>query len=99
MLDVIHRMTFPSGTKFILTGHSMGGALAQLLALQLYFHDNSFWRKDNWIVSFGSPRIGDRQFAKVFEQQIPPRRNIRFVYRADAMPAFPLLSEGYRHAG
>jgi len=87
----------PRATKLILTGHSMGGALAQLMALEM--HTRNTLPPNFWIVSFGSPRVGNPDFARVTNEQIMPARNIRFVNEADPIPWLPLRSSGFRHAG
>merc|ERR1711862_855388 len=58
------RKEIQSGMKLILTGHSMGGAMAQLMALKMYYSD-TLPLTNYWIVSFGSPRVGNPNFATV----------------------------------
>lgn len=103
-LDIITKVGFWRDTwgvsKVVFTGHSMGGALAQLLALQVRDRFPDFWRnKHHCIMSFGSPRVGDHRFAEEFDHQIAPWRNLRFVYRDDVIPMMPLQTMGYQHAG
>ena len=44
-LDIKSKITLDSSTKYIITGHSLGGALATLFAVQLYFKmDANFWQ-------------------------------------------------------
>jgi predicted lipase len=60
-----------------LTGHSLGGALATLL--YSFNFDINFT-----LITFGSPRVGDHQFAKRI------RNSIRYVYGDDIVTKLPL---------
>lgn len=55
---------YPQGATVLLTGHSLGGALAMLVATEL-----KEWRPDLrlFLVLFGSPRIGCPELAKYIE--------------------------------
>jgi triacylglycerol lipase len=48
----------PPAWKLVVTGHSLGAAMATLMAALL---------PEAILVTFGSPRVGDRTFAKLFE--------------------------------
>lgn len=50
------------------TGHSLGGAVASLMALEtnVLFPINPIY-----VYNFGSPRVGNRSFAKLFNQKVP----------------------------
>jgi pimeloyl-ACP methyl ester carboxylesterase len=76
-----------SATKGVVaTGHSLGGALATLLAAQ---------RPEADLVTFGSPRVGDSAFAETFL-----RRHVRrYVDCTDKVTAVPPEILGYRHVG
>lgn len=76
-----------------LTGHSLGGAQATLMALDLsYNHD----MEDLFVYSFGSPRIGDNAFANLFNKRLGDR-HWRVVHYRDVVPHNPSSSIGYRH--
>ena len=45
-------------------GHSLGGALASIAAIQLH---HEFPRLNICCYTFGSPRPGDKQFSKLLE--------------------------------
>ena len=52
-----------SGCKLLITGHSLGAALATLAA----FED---WETQVEFINFGSPRVGNEAFAKAFNSKI-----------------------------
>ncbi|CAG9939276.1 unnamed protein product [Clonostachys rosea f. rosea IK726] len=89
-----------------LVGHSLGGALACLAALELKLAFG--W--DNLVVTtFGEPRVGNGQFAKFIDSVFdleegdaqPDHRPYRRVTHAnDPVPLLPLTEWGYSsHAG
>lgn len=71
----------------IVTGHSLGGALAVLATVDWP------WVQD--CITFGAPRVGDAQIkSAVRKNQV---RHRRYVFGADIVPVIPLLALGYRH--
>jgi hypothetical protein len=76
----------PDGSKLILTGHSLGAAMATLAA--------TIWRPE-WLVTIGSPRVGDA----VFVATVAGTHKVRFVDCCDAVTEVPLEFGGYRHVG
>eukprot|EP00257_Ricinus_communis_P016048 XP_015574093.1 uncharacterized protein LOC8265687 isoform X2 [Ricinus communis] len=77
------------------TGHSLGGALATLLALEL---SSSQLSKRGAIsvtmYNFGSPRVGNRRFAELYNQKV--KDTWRVVNHRDIIPTVPRLM-GYCH--
>ncbi|KAJ8451194.1 hypothetical protein Cgig2_013966 [Carnegiea gigantea] len=77
------------------TGHSLGGALATLLALEL---SSSQLAKIGAIsvtmYNFGSPRVGNRRFAEVYNEKV--KDSWRVVNHRDIIPTVPRLM-GYCH--
>ncbi len=95
-----------------LTGHSAGGALAQLLAADITERETLFRNleregctdlagKTHWVagvVSFGAPRVGDGSFKACMDAAMPGR-NWRYVSDNDIVPQIPWVNLGYAHAG
>jgi hypothetical protein len=79
--------------KFIISGHSLGSALATLTALDLA----SNYKYDVSVVTFGSPRVGNKDFRKVMEQYVPD--NYRIYFPDDPIVSIPGLLIEYEHAG
>ncbi|KAL7145096.1 hypothetical protein ABFS83_07G056500 [Erythranthe nasuta] len=77
------------------TGHSLGGALATLMALEL---SSSQLAKHGAIsvtmYNFGSPRVGNKIFAQVYNQKV--KDSWRVVNHRDIIPTVPRLM-GYCH--
>ena len=66
IVNVLHRLS-PEKTLYI-TGHSLGAALATLCAIDIAA--NTPYRSPH-LYTFGSPRVGDPAFMKVFTQYVP----------------------------
>lgn len=77
------------------TGHSLGGALATLHALEL---SSSQLAKRGAIYvtmyNFGSPRVGNRRFAELYNEKV--KDSWRVVNHRDIIPSVPRLM-GYCH--
>jgi hypothetical protein len=74
----------PNRLKLILTGHSLGAAMATLAA--------TIWRPE-WLVTIGSPRVGDADFVGT----VVATYSVRFVDCCDAVTEVPPEFGGYRH--
>ncbi|KAJ4967564.1 hypothetical protein NE237_019413 [Protea cynaroides] len=81
--------------KIIITGHSLGAALATLFpALLIYHQQHSILTSLFGIYTFGQPRVGEKQFGSFMEAQLNAnfKRYIRVVYRFDIVPlGFPSM--------
>jgi triacylglycerol lipase len=80
--------------RFLLTGHSMGGALAILAGMHLQMCGHGV----DGIYTFGTPRVGDRAFALQFNRRLY-KQTFRLVNDQDVVCHLPLLSMGYAHVG
>lgn len=72
-----------------ISGHSMGGAIATLLAVEL--------AKDGFqveLVTLGSPRVGDAEFRKTYGA-LTNIDHVRVVHNFDAIPRLPKFT--YEH--
>lgn len=72
--------------KTLFTGHSLGAALATLLASR---------RKPNLLCTIGSPRVGNADFVATLREV----ESQRFVDCCDLVPRVPLDIMGYEHVG
>lgn len=78
--------TLPPNISLYITGHSLGGALAVLCALDIAANTNL----RPFMVNFGAPRVGCPSFAAAYNARVP--NSIRVVNIFDAIPHLPLAS-------
>ncbi|KAI9123061.1 hypothetical protein K1719_005950 [Acacia pycnantha] len=71
-------------TKIIVTGHSMGGAMASFCGLDLVVNQNA---KDVQVMTFGQPRVGNAAFASYYSKLVP--NTIRVTKGHDMVPHLP----------
>jgi hypothetical protein len=88
------------------TGHSLGGAMASMMAVMLR-HERKFRAEDDLtgrlraVYTFGQPMIGDPRFARACQDDAFLAGNvIRYIYDNDVVPHLPPKTAGpYRHFG
>ncbi|ORZ31296.1 Alpha/Beta hydrolase protein [Catenaria anguillulae PL171] len=85
-----------SDWSLVFTGHSLGGAVATLAALDLAAADFAVERSRIRLVSFGMPRMGNVQFANLVDRVLAGRV-ARVVEENDLEPHLPPMWSGYRH--
>jgi triacylglycerol lipase len=76
-----------------ITGHSLGGALAELAAAKAALVNGI---PVQGVITFGQPRVGDEGFARRVFQALGPRI-FRFINNHDIVPRVPLWGMGFRH--
>ena len=89
----------PEYEEILVTGHSLGGALASIAALELRqssVYYNLSIAKVN-VVTFGSPRWCNQALAAFYNNVIDT--NWRIVNRYDIAVTVPLKEMGYVHVG
>ena len=100
-LDLIRYLDDSQALPLVITGHSLGGALATLAAHALSERTVSPERKPIEIVSvvtFGQPRVGDGGFARHYDRRLGPL-HWRVVNNRDIVPRLPPREMGFRHVG
>jgi hypothetical protein len=83
--------------KIYVTGHSLGGALATIVAFYLACDDSM--PKPITCLSFAAPRVGDYGFREATEslEKAKRLRVLRIVNANDSIPMFPMFN--FYHAG
>ena len=71
-------------TSITICGHSLGGALATLLALDVAVNTPFFPA----VYTYASPRTGDSQFVAIYNHAVP--NTVRIANRVDLVPKLPL---------
>jgi len=86
LVDALPGMAFPKTiTSLTICGHSLGGGLVTLLALDVaanttFAHPTAY--------TYASPRTGDPSFADTYNQVVPS--TVRIANRLDLVPKLPL---------
>jgi triacylglycerol lipase len=92
--DVLMRL--PPDRPIMVTGHSLGGALAVLLAAQLA----ALHRDAAAVYTYGMPRPGRRPFTDPYNQSPLAGRTFRLVHGQDIVPTVaPSEPFGFHHVG
>lgn len=103
LLKVIIEYTTPEIKEIIFTGHSLGGAMANFGA---YTYINrrenkkeGFTLPDVSLITFGAPRVGNKNFADFMNKPGNLKWNYRVIYGKDPVTGVPFKSWGFVHAG
>lgn len=85
-MDAVAALQFDHAVNSLtICGHSLGGARATLLALDVAA--NTIF-KNPTIYTYASPRKGDALFARTYNQVLP--NTYRIANRVDMVPKLPL---------
>ncbi|KAJ9066713.1 hypothetical protein DSO57_1006935 [Entomophthora muscae] len=77
-----------------MTGHSMGGAVAAIMAINIQREFNIPWDRFS-IYTYGQPRTGNLEFANYYNSL--PLKITRTVNENDVVPHVPANFQGYFH--
>ncbi|KAG8464983.1 hypothetical protein KFE25_012346 [Diacronema lutheri] len=88
----------PNGGRVLLTGHSLGGALAQLAAVAIANASTAERPLRALLVTFAAPAVGDGTFARELRAAAEPCGGLR-VYNTDDPIPHIATTLGYKHAG
>lgn len=94
LLSIIKRLQDNRRRPVFLTGHSLGGALATVCSVDLYLR-LGLTRKEIFVSTFGAPRVGNRPFYRIYNENVPI--HWRIVVGPDVVAKLPKL--GYIHVG
>jgi predicted lipase len=82
------------GGTTVVTGHSLGAAMAGLAIFDLY---NSGFSVSGPHYTFGQPRDGDSTYASTYASTLGEDIIYRVVHNADVVPHLPTESMGFHH--
>ncbi|MDI3313696.1 MAG: lipase family protein [Mycobacterium sp.] len=92
VVSALTTLSFPRPVSSVtICGHSLGGALATLLALDVAANTGF---SEPTVYSYGSPRVGDPRFASTFDKLV--KNSYRIANRLDIIPALPPAPD-YKH--
>ncbi|RCN31228.1 triacylglycerol lipase [Ancylostoma caninum] len=82
--------------KVLITGHSFGGAVAALVAVDIV-KENLAKKNKVTLITLGQSMVGDKDFAKAYEKEV--KHSYRVVRRGDSIPYVPGQERGYEFNG
>lgn len=94
LLTIVKRLQDDRRRPVFLTGHSLGGALATVCSLDLFLR-LGLTRKEIFVSTFGAPRVGNRSFWQIYNENVPI--HWRIVVGPDVVAKLPKV--GYKHVG
>jgi triacylglycerol lipase len=102
LADAFQRLILPlakcdQNRPLLITGHSLGGALAALAGI-CFTALHSSVPPISAIYTFGQPRVGLRDFCESYSRFLP-KKLIRFVNKRDIVPRVPFRAWDYSDYG
>jgi len=91
--DQIHDYIRNSAVSSVVaTGHSLGGALATLCAVDIQYNFSDKIMIEAY--TYGAPKVGNEGFQNSYNQRVP--NSYRLVHGMDIVPELPRWWQGYR---
>lgn len=78
--------------KVVITGHSLGGAIASHCAMDFYDY---LGIEPYGVYTFGSPRVGNSQFSSYYKSRV--KNTYRITHQKDMVLYVPFYNWGFRH--
>lgn len=86
--------------QFLVAGHSLGGAMVPLAAMDFRCNDSSLNHHKMFVHISGAPRCGDPEFVQRFNQLIPNAWNLRNTYDVICItPPYFAKRRSFHHVG
>jgi len=79
--------------NIIVTGHSLGAAISQLIAMELRAMNIK-----SHVLNFGQPRIGDTKYAEFVNTILSEQELYRITHNKDMVPHVPPIKMGFLHS-
>lgn len=86
VIDHILSLSRAHNAPVLVTGHSLGGAMALLTGLDLAVHDESIIDGLS-VYTFGEPRVGNDEFSDFIRSKV--KNLFRVVHNSDIVPRLP----------
>lgn len=83
--DLSTHLKKDSEQKIIITGHSLGGAMANHFMKDILSHKVTPLSRFN-LITFGAPKIGNKEFSKVFSENNKMFHHYQFIMEGDIIP-------------
>ena len=101
IMDAVYAIATQYPTyQIVFTGHSMGGALALLAAVNYYqLHGDDEMSSRMNLVTYGQPRVGNTAFASYVDSLPFSLRYLRVIKDGDPIVDVPSKMFGYQHCG
>lgn len=92
---LLETMRGNSTVPLTFTGHSLGGAIATIAALDVQYNITQHTGQEITLYTYGAPRVGNGAMVESFRRRVP--QSHRFVYGWDIVTRVPRLWQGYEH--
>lgn len=85
--------------QLVFFGHSLGGCLATLAALDFQKHYRQFDARNVWVYTFAAPRLGNQSFVRYYNARVPQTYRVLNVMDGCTMLPVSDAKNLYEHAG